>query len=176
MSIEHNEAVNDFNDRLKAVNSLEINAIDFCEKITELDAKLKASAHVRNAITNEFYNVFRRKLQASMEAVLDRNTQVLTKCLKNSAAAFKEDLDIDEKEICQLLIGHLNKAICSNEASLDLNVKSANGQNEGDEIDELAAAQNTKHAIYQNVFQYFFNLIQGKQSFAMNYKCHELNL
>jgi hypothetical protein len=53
--------------------------------------------------------------------------------------------------------------------SLDLNVKAENGQNEGDEIDELASAQNTKHTIYQNVLQYFFNLIQGKQSFATNY-------
>jgi hypothetical protein len=170
MSIEYNEAVNDFNDRLKEINLLEINAINFCEKITELDAKLKASAHIRNAITNEFYNVFRRKLQASIEVALDMNTQILTKCLKNSAAAFKEDLDGDEKEICQLLIDCLNEAICSNETSLDLNVKAENGQNEGDEIDELASAQNTKHTIYQNVFQYFFNLIQGKLSFATNYE------
>ena len=165
MSFKLDDVKDEFNCLLKEIDSLVVNDANFGKKITELDSKIKTNVQLRNSIANEFYKTFKGKLQASLLHKLDENVHLLTKCLKNTAAAFKSDLDADEYEICQSLIGYLNCAIDSNEESLDLNLKNENDEADVDEVDAFYSDKKTKHSIYQNVFQYFFNLTQGEHSF-----------
>ena len=165
MSVKLDDVIDEFNCLLKEIDSLIVNDVNFGKKITELDFKIKTNAQLRSSIANEFYKTFKRKLQASLLHKLDENVHLLTKCLKNSAAAFKSDLDADEHEICQSLISYLNCAIDSNGESFDLNLKNENDGADVDGDDAFYSDKKTKHSIYQNVFQYFFNLTQGEHSF-----------
>ena len=151
---------------LNALKLLDLTHEEFMNKIVELDNLIKSASDIRNDIPSDFYLVLIEKLQVSISGKFYDHIQMITKCLKNSAAAFKNDFDKNESEICTLLIGYLNDEINASDSSFDLNILISKSQNEAEgedesENDSLFTTQKVKHLIYQNVFQYIFNLIQG---------------
>ena len=155
---------NDLSRLLNAIKSEE----DFSESLIALDNMIKVDAKLREDIPDEFYKVLYDKLRTSVSREAIADTQLITKCLKNSAAAFKMSMNDTEKEICQTIIDYLNRCISSNDSSFDLNIKKDQqddhdglGDVQLNEEYKLLEIEKCKHSIYQNMLQYIFNLIQG---------------
>lgn len=108
-------------------------------EFNRLDLLIKQNESLRQNTPEEFYSILQEKLSFLLDNQIFEWSflRLLLKCLKNSAAAFKQSFSNSENNLCLYLTQFLA-----------LNLKPTLDQ---DEIH-----------FFLNIFQYFFNLIQGK--------------
>lgn len=113
--------------------------------LERLDELIRTDKTARGSIDDEFYSVLLRALTQISASNPPRwlELSLVVKCLKNSAGVFRERLPKSERLICTLLLDKLQF-----------------DQLEHDAID--ANNNNFKFNFYLYLFQYIFNLIQGR--------------
>ena len=134
------------------LHRIERNEETIVQDIAQLNDLIRSNDSLRKTgMPGMFYSVMKRQLSHLLAIEVDLKRwgplEVFIKCMRNSGAAFKTDINNEELDICALLGNFVDQLL-------------------GSSSDELPVdSQSINCLIY--TLQYFFNLSQGNQ-FKLN--------
>lgn len=130
-----------FNETLKTLES-SIETNNQTDNFSSLDCLFKQDQSIRSNTPAQFYLISHNKLKPLLNQIDSNNQDLLKlilKCIKNSAAAFKNDFSSHENQLCSFLHDFLEQHL----------------QNHSDD--------HSYNFIITAILQYIFNLVQGNQ-------------